>query len=199
LSAHITVPARPTALPQVEAEQPQPEPFSRTPPVESPESSRQPAVESLSAVEQLQPLQDVVLRIAPEAGELPGDRAQTFFADAGRTFHEMGTSRETAEWLFHWEAPAMRYRPLYFEEINLERYGYTVGWMQPAVSAAHFFGRIPALPYLMVSENARQCRYALGHGRPGDCVPFYCHRAPLRLDAAALEAAVVAGAIIAFP
>ena len=65
------------------------------------------------------------------------------------------------------------HRPLYFEEINLERYGYGCGWcLQPGASAAHFFGTVPALPYLMTVDCPHECIYTLGHYRPGSCPPW---------------------------
>jgi len=74
-----------------------------------------------------------------------------------------------------WEAPAQCYGPLYFEETNLERYGYSqtcLRTVQPLVSSAHFFGTIPLMPYLMLAEPSRECVYTLGQYRPGSCVPF---------------------------
>ncbi len=38
-----------------------------------------------------------------------------------------------------WAAPNFYHRPLYFEEANLERYGFSYGRLQPFASAAHFF------------------------------------------------------------
>src|SRR5208283_3445366 len=68
-----------------------------------------------------------------------------------------------------WEAPALCYGPLYYEETNLERYGYSQTYLrsvQPLVSSAHFFGTIPTLPYLMIAEPSRECVYTLGQYRP---------------------------------
>jgi hypothetical protein len=111
----------------------------------------------------------------------------------------MGVSRDTAESMVMWEAPAVCYRPLYFEDVNVERYGYKVPLVQPMLSAAHFFGRAPLLPYMMLTERSRECGYSLGHYRPGDYAPYSLYIPKPRLDATAVEATAVLGLILAFP
>lgn len=99
-----------------------------------------------------------------------------------------------------WAASAMRHRPLYFEEVNAERYGYTCSRVfQPVISTAHFFGTAPYLPYLMAADCPRQCVYTLGHYRPGSCVPRRAHAWPVSVRGAGTEAAVVVGMIALFP
>ncbi len=96
--------------------------------------------------------------------------------DPSQTFaHYAMTPRVWTPLCYCWEAPSLCYGPLYFEESNLERYGYSQTYLrrvQPLVSSAHFFGTIPTLPYLMVAEPSRECVYTLGQYRPGSCVPF---------------------------
>jgi len=49
---------------------------------------------------------------------------------------------------FTWTAPALCHKPLYFEEVQLERYGHSAGpIVQPFLSGAHFFGSALMLPY----------------------------------------------------
>lgn len=93
------------------------------------------------------------------------------------------------------------HRPLYFEELNLERYGNSVGWAQPVVSAAQFYGTVLALPYMATVERPWIC-YAPEpwYPPPGVHAPWQPpKRYPLRLDAAAVEAATVTGLILALP
>lgn len=137
--------------------------------------------------------------IRPADGELPDDPAAVRFAALGEVRHPLGTNRPWGSSCFNWEAPAVCHRPLYFEQVNLERYGYSHGVAQPLVSAAHFFGTVPALPYLIAAEPSRRCVYTLGHYRPGSCAPYHIHRPPLSLRGAAAEAAVVTGLIFAMP
>ncbi len=147
----------------------------------------------------VKPINKLSIQTKPEAGELPRDYASARFAREDTVTHHMGISRAKMETLMMWEAPASCHRPLYFEEINLERHGYKVPLVQPAISAAHFFGRVPLLPYMMVSEGHRKCHYTLGHYRPGDYAPYSLYVPRLRLDASAAEVMLVAGVLFAFP
>jgi len=94
----------------------------------------------------------------------------------------------------------MHHRPLYFEEINAERYGYTVCQaLQPVISAARFFGTIPALPYKMVVDCPRDCIYTLGYYRPGSCAPRRWNRLPMQLTAGVVETGFIAAMILLIP
>lgn len=72
---------------------------------------------------------------------------------------------------FTWTTPGFYHNPLYFEEINLERYGHSAGWGQPIASGAHFFGTVAFLPYKMGAYPRCETLYTLGHRRPGNCNP----------------------------
>jgi hypothetical protein len=112
---------------------------------------------------------------------------------------------------YNWDPTCLCYQPLYFEEINAERYGYICDdcccrWccmpgncMQSAASAAHFFGTIPALPYCLAAECPTECVYTLGHYRPGSCPPWRWHWPPWDPYAAATCAAVYTGFVFAIP
>ena len=91
------------------------------------------------------------------------------------------------------------YRPLYFEEVALERYGASHGILQPAISGAHFFGSVVALPYKMTVRPPRSCECSNGFSRPGTCPLEGYGKHELRADAALVEAAVVASIVIALP
>ena len=65
-------------------------------------------------------------------------------------------------------ASCLRHKPLYFEDVNLERHGHRVP-VYPARpwACSPFFASVPTPPYLYCSYLPRQCQYVLGHGRPG--------------------------------
>ena len=85
-----------------------------------------------------------------------------------------------------------------FEDINLERYGHSFRVVQPVISGGHFFGSVALMPYLAMSENFHDCKYTLGHYRPGNNVPYQYHRTPWSWrGAAAQTGAVWAWAVIA--
>jgi len=86
-----------------------------------------------------------------------------------------------------------QHRPLYFQELNLERCGATYGCAQNAVSAAYFIGNSVILPYRMAMDRADEC---VNHW--GDCATSRRHSSdiePLKysLRGTVNEAAAVAG------
>lgn len=73
-----------------------------------------------------------------------------------------------------WDSPNVRYRPLYFEDENLERYGHTIGHhLQPYKSGLRFLGGVVTLPYQLAAQGTRDCEYGMGYFRPGNCNPAY--------------------------
>ncbi len=99
-----------------------------------------------------------------------------------------------------WRASGLCHKPLYFEEIQLERYGHEFGPVaQPIISTAHFFGNVALLPYKMGIHPPTECQYALGYYRPGNCAPWYVPPVPLSLRGAAAQATVVTGAAMVLP
>lgn len=84
---------------------------------------------------------------------------------------EIFPAREFAGTNFTWTASNLCHNPLYFEQPGLERYGHTIGPLQPVLSGAQFLATIPALPMLMAIDPPNECVYALGYYRPGSCAP----------------------------
>ena len=81
---------------------------------------------------------------------------------------------------FTWKASALCHKPLYFEDVQLERYGHSLGpFLQPLATAAHFFGNVFLLPYNTGVYPPYECRYPLGHYRPGSCAPWLIPAFPL--------------------
>jgi hypothetical protein len=136
----------------------------------------------------------------PDKDERPRlPRAHELFAKEPVQFHGPGHFRPWPEQTSLWEAPGISSHPLYFEEVYVERYGYSFGLAQPVVSAAHFFGRIPALPYLMTVDPPHRCVYTLGHYRAGSCAPLYWEVPPFDPLAAAVQGGVVTGLVFLIP
>jgi hypothetical protein len=121
------------------------------------------------------------------------DFAQQRFDEVPREVQGPGASREWPMTVYAWEAPAFCHRPLYFEDENLERYGYSYGAIQPAVSAGRFAGRALAWPYLMGAFSPHECYYTLGKGRPGSYMPYSIYRPPVSAKGALYEAGAVTG------
>lgn len=72
-----------------------------------------------------------------------------------------------------WCAPNIRYQPLYFEHVNLERYGYNHcgDFWQPVDSAVHFANSFALMPFNMLRDRPGSCTYPLGFCRPGSIAP----------------------------
>jgi hypothetical protein len=97
---------------------------------------------------------------------------------------------------YRWKASALCHKPLYFEDEYLERYGHSwPGCWQPFVSGAHFFTRLPVLPYCMGVMPPMECEYALGHYRPGSCAPYLVNPVPLSARGALFQTGAVVGAV----
>jgi len=100
---------------------------------------------------------------------------------------------------YTWKASAVCHKPLYFEEMSVERYGHSWGIAQPLVSGAHFFGSLALLPYQMGVHPPGECIYPLGYYRPGSCAPKIWYQAPLSLRGALAQGGVVTGLVFLLP
>ena len=110
---------------------------------------------------------------------------------------------EGRNWLphtIHWKASGLCHKPLYFEDIQLERYGHSHGpVLQPIHSTAHFFASLLVVPYQMGIHPPNECLYALGFYRPGNCAPWLKDPIPLSLTGSLYQAGAVAGFLYATP
>jgi hypothetical protein len=145
--------------------------------------------EGCLSVKDLKKITQLTTNITPSPGELPKDCPW-----GGDDFQPRCWSPVT----FTWTASALCHHPLYFEQVQVERYGHTLGpWLQDFESAAHFFLTVPILPYKMGLELPDECMYTLGYYRPGDCAPYMIDPLPVSIRAGLFEAgAWVGGAAI---
>ncbi len=101
---------------------------------------------------------------------------------------------------FAWKASEISHKPLYFEEVQLERYGHTLHPLaQPVFSGAHFFLNIAVLPYKMGIHPLHECQYPLGYYRPGSCAPWLMPPVPLSVRGGLAEAGVILGGVFLLP
>ncbi len=101
---------------------------------------------------------------------------------------------------YMWKAAANCHKPLYFEQHHLERYGHSWGpCLQPIVSGAHFFTRLPVLPYCMGLKTPNECVYPLGHYRPGNCAPYMVDPIPFTWRAVLFQAGATVGVVGVLP
>jgi hypothetical protein len=99
-----------------------------------------------------------------------------------------------------WKATGACHKPLYFEQVQLERHGHTAGpLLQPLLSGAHFFGSAALLPYNMGIHPMHECQYPLGHYRVGNCAPWLLPAAPISLRGGLMQAGAVVGGVFILP
>jgi len=148
----------------------------------------------------LRPLAEVVIDTRlPGTGALPTDAAVQAHPPAA-TNPQWIDVRPWMTYEFAWHAAGLAHRPNYFEDLNLERYGNSAcPVLQPGISAARFAAATVMLPYNMTVHRPRECIYMLGYCRPGSPAPNLGYVPPLRLDAAAVEAAAITGAVFIVP
>ncbi len=130
-------------------------------------------------------LSDADLAAISEYWDLPG------FCTVG----DRGTvDRFWAPQTVTWTASSLCHKPLYFENVQLERYGHTHGPIaQPIRSTVHFFVSLVSVPYQTAIHPPNECQYALGFYRPGDCAPWLKDPIPISLRGAGRQALVVTG------
>lgn len=99
-----------------------------------------------------------------------------------------------------WCPSELRYRPLYFEDVMLERHGQSRHCLvQPLASGSRYFLSVLALPYKMTLDPPHRPISTLGHFRPGTSAPLLLQRPPLQADAGLCQAGMVVGLIFLIP
>jgi len=131
----------------------------------------------------------------------PVDCARELIEEEGNPQSTLADMRHWPEGTFSWKASGAVHRPLYTEDVVLERYGHTsaIPGLQPVVSGVRFYTQIAMLPYQMAVDPPRECIYTLGYYRPGDCAPFLRQRFPPSLAGAAAEVGSVAFFVLLIP
>jgi hypothetical protein len=139
---------------------------------------------------------------APE-GQFPREctlTEETFRPFAPGRVRQNSLGQAWAPSTFTWKASGLCTKPLYFEDVQLERYGHSWGpLLQPLASGANFFLSVPALPYKMGLYPPCECIYTLGYYRPGSCAPYMLDPFPLSIRAGLAEAGAWTGAVFAIP
>jgi hypothetical protein len=91
------------------------------------------------------------------------------------------------------------YGRLYFEQINMERYGWDLGPLSMVASPLIFFKDVAFLPYKLGTEPCRPCECSAGYCLPGDPVPLLLYRPKISLTGTAAELATIGALLAIFP
>jgi hypothetical protein len=137
------------------------------------------------------PINELTTNITASSGDFP---AECSFKE--QVFEPRAWSPTT----FTWTASGLCHKPLYFEELQLERYGHSWGpYLQPIISHAHFFVTVPILPYKMGVYPPNECLYTLGYYRPGSCAPYMIDPVPISVRGGLWEAGAWVGGAALVP
>lgn len=110
------------------------------------------------------------------------------------------TQRHFALVDYQWCPTNLHHKPLYFEDVALERYGqqYPYG-IQPFVSIGKFGVQGIGLPYQIALDPLWRDIYVLGYYRPGDNAPELLYQVPFNMKAAAAAGGAYTGLLFLFP
>ncbi len=100
----------------------------------------------------------------------------------------------------YWEPSGICHKPLYFQEVMLERHGHErFPCLQPMISGARFFGTLPLMPYMMTLHRPSEDLYNLGYYRPGSVAPFLRERPPYDARAIGTQTVITGAAFGLLP
>ncbi len=134
---------------------------------------------------------DILESVTPKPGDFPQ------WCKMGK---DSFVPRSWAPSTFHWTASSLCHKPVYFEDLQLERYGHTFGpWLQSIASGGHFFLSVPALPYAVGLFPPNECIYTLGYYRPGSCTPYMFDALPLSIRGILYEGGIWTGMAFLIP
>src|SRR5262249_19492035 len=88
---------------------------------------------------------------------------------------------------------------LYFEQKNLERQGWDLGFFTTAVNLGVFYYDVAMFPYHFWTRPCNCCDSSAGKCLPGDPTPLYLYHEPLSITGLAGQAATVVGGVFIFP
>lgn len=102
--------------------------------------------------------------------------------------------------VYCWTTPGFYHNPLYFEQVNLERYGQgTYPALQPLVSGSQFLSTIAILPYHIGNQPWDERAYTLGHYRPGNRNPHRFHYQRFTWKGVVYQACATTGLVFVVP
>lgn len=91
------------------------------------------------------------------------------------------------------------HRRLYFQQINLERGGWDLGFMTPAVSLTKFWWDFAWMPYRAGTDLCRRYENSAGQCLPGDPVPLLLYPPQFSVSGVVFEATTIVSLFAIFP
>ncbi|TWT59775.1 hypothetical protein [Rubinisphaera italica] len=139
------------------------------------------------------PLSGISLDTSSRNLAVPEDRYEVYIEQ------RIECPREIFCTCYEWKASRLRHRPLYFEDVSLERYGWANGpALQPLVSGMRFCVDAFTLPYQMGIDHPQEMKTTLGYARPGSPVGPVRKRLPWSWKGATYQTAAMIGGAALF-
>jgi hypothetical protein len=132
-------------------------------------------------------------------GRVPGNAAALLVREQDTIRYVSGPPQPSVNYAGLLSLGDFCHRPLYFEQVNVERYGTHRPILQPAFSAIQFFAGIPTLPYKMTIQHPNICYYYDHPFEAGRPAPWERQLPPLNGKAGLVQAGVVLGLIFLIP
>lgn len=134
---------------------------------EDPLEQQQSSVESGPALTSWPKKSIFEIRVDPReySVDAPSDESVQLLTSYGRDWNRFAVRQK----FLAWDAPEIRYHPLYFEDVALERYGQVFGndYFQTVKSGSHFFTSFLLWPLHARHDPVFSCDTPLGYCRPG--------------------------------
>lgn len=118
-------------------------------------------------------INDIRVDIRETGARFPEDRSSQLIGFSSQQWTEFTPTPK----VFSWAAPDIRYQPLYFEDVALERYGQTLPpFRQTVKSGWHMTKSFFLAPNNICHDPIFSCDYPLGFCRPGDKIDYTLQR-----------------------
>ncbi len=118
-------------------------------------------------------IDDISIDIRDTSSDKPEDRSSQLIGFNPKQWTQFTPTPK----VFAWVAPDIRYQPLFFEDVALERYGQTLPpYRQTVLSAIRMTNSFFLFPNHACNDPIFSCDYPLGFCRPGDKVDYTLQR-----------------------
>jgi hypothetical protein len=146
------------------------------------------------------PLSEIPIVDSRDDGRYPIDLSTEIPRAAGENRGVGALRQPWSPSCLNWAASELAHQPLYFDDQPLERYGQSIcPLVQPAISAALFYGTLPVLPYKVGLDHPHACVSTLGYYRIGTCAPCTHQCLPFSWKGAFLESGAWVGLVFLLP
>lgn len=146
---------------------------------------------STSPVERSRDLSAIRLSAAPPSGS---PAAPNPLRTSRPDDDSVSTGRHDPQFV-SWVPPALSHKPVYFEEVGVERYGQTRSQaLQPLISGGKFLANAAILPYRMGVDSPHRISYDVGLARPGSPTPGVREALPFSLKGMLYQGAATTSA-----